>query len=93
VTDTDRVWERLNTEAERLTALSTDTVSVWAFRRRRWLRVTEGLDAGDNWVYGLAEPVRWRRPFSSTWQHLQSVEEAASELEAFLRERPDQPNL
>lgn len=88
--DTDQQWEELNATAERLTALSTDTVSVWAFRRRRPLRVTEGLDAGDNWVYGLAEPVRWRRPFASEWHQIQSIEEAATKLETFLRERPDQ---
>lgn len=86
---TDEVWERLTTEAERLTALSTDTVSVWAYRRRRPLRVIEGLDAGDNWVYGLTEPVRRRRPFSSNWHEIQSIEAAASTLETFLRERPD----
>ena len=89
----DEAWERLGAEAERLTAMSTDTVRVWPYRRRRPLRITEGLDAGDSWVYGLAEPVRWRRPLSSKWHEAQSIEEAASKLEVFLRERPDQANL
>ncbi len=87
----DDVWARLHLEAERLTALSNDTVTVWAYRRRRPSRVTEGLDAGDNWVYGLAEPVRWRRPFASRWHDIQSIDAAVSKLERFLMERPDQP--
>lgn len=86
----DETWRRLVAVASALTELSNDTVSVWAFRKRRLLRVTEGLDAGDRWVYGLAEPVRWRRTFSSRWHGIQSVQEAASKLEDFLRERPDQ---
>ena len=84
----DDVWEMLQAEAERLTALSTDTVTVWAFRKGR-LRVVEGLDAGDNWVYGLEEAVRWRSRRSSTWNYFQSVESASRKLESFLRERPD----
>jgi hypothetical protein len=51
--------------------------------------VTEGLDAGDNWVYGLEQPVRWRRPFSLAWHEIQTIEEAAAEIERFLRDRPD----
>jgi hypothetical protein len=31
VTDRDDVWGKLNAEAGRLTELSTDTVSVWAY--------------------------------------------------------------
>ena len=85
----DETWTELVAVASRLTKLSTDTVSVWPFRKRRLLRVTEGLDAGDHWVYGLAEPVRWRRPFSARWHEIQSVEAAAAKLEAFLRQRPD----
>lgn len=84
----DDVWERLQTEAERLTAMSTDTVSVWAFRRG-CMRVVEGPDAGDRWVYGLAEAVRWRWRWSSTWNDVQPAEAASSKLESFLRERPD----
>lgn len=84
----DETWRRLTAEAERLTAMSSDTVSVWAFRRRR-LRVFEGLEAGDDWVHGLEEPVRWRWFLSSTWQEVQSVEAATLNLESFMRERPD----
>ncbi len=52
-------------------------------------RVTEGLDAGDKWVYGLAEPVRWRWRFSNNWHEVQGVQDAASKVGAFMRNRPD----
>ncbi len=49
----DLTWDALVTVAERLSRLSEDTVKMWAYRRGLF-RVTEGLDAGDKWVYGLA---------------------------------------
>ena len=85
----DDTWNALVETAARLSQLSDDTVQVWASRRRRPLRVTEGLDAGDKWVYGLEQPVRWRRPFSTSWHAIQTVEAAAEPIEVFLRERPD----
>ena len=86
--DDDPTWEALTAEAERLTALSTDTVQVWAMRRGV-VHVREGLDAGDNWVHGLEEPVRWRWRWSRRWHDLQPVGSAASTIETFMRERPD----
>lgn len=85
----DETWDELVSIAARLSQLSDDTVQVWAYRRRRLLRVTEGLDAGDKWVYGLEQPVRWRRPLSTSWHATQTVEAAAEAIESFLRERPD----
>lgn len=91
--DGDDVWAQLQAAADALTQLSTDTVRVWPYRRRRLLCITEGLDAGDKWVYGLTQPVRWRRPLSDRWHELQPVEAAVSRLQDFLLERPDHPPL
>lgn len=85
----DETWNALVAVAARLSQLSDFTVEVWAFQRRRPLRVTEGLDAGDKWVYGFEQPVRWRRPFSTSWHAIRTVEAAAEPIETFLRERPD----
>jgi hypothetical protein len=85
----DSIWHELESAAARLNALSDDTVEVWAFRRRSRKKVTEGLDAGDKWVYGLAQTVRWRPPSSALWHEVQSVAQAAAPIEKFLRERPD----
>jgi len=84
----DLTWDALVAVAERLSERSEDTVQVWAYRRG-FLRVTEGLDAGNKWVYGLAQPVRWRWRFSSHWHEVQPVQGAASKVGAFMRSRPD----
>ena len=60
--------------------------------RRRSLRswsVTEGLLVSDKWT-DVFDPVRKRRIFSSHWAGVEPVQEAASRLGTFLRERPDQ---
>jgi hypothetical protein len=90
MSEIDLTWRQLQAAADRLTKLSTDTVSVWAYRRRR-VRVIEGLGAGDKWVAVQPERVRWRWPASARWHEIQSVDAAAAHLEIFLKERPDQP--
>lgn len=86
---TDTAWDEIVSVAERLTQLSADTVTVWAFRRRTLLGVTEGLEFGDLWVEGDPMPIRRRRWFSDKWKSVRSIQEAAAEIEWFLRNRPD----
>jgi len=77
--------------AERLTArhCEADTLRVFAQRYRRMTFVVEGLLVWDMWT-DVFEPVRKRRVFTNKWTEIQPINEAASKLEAFLRERPDQ---
>ncbi len=84
----DPVWADLTATAARLSALSTDTVEVWAYRRGV-LRVTEGLEAGDRWVSGLRYPVRRRWRFGTRWSDAGSIDAAAGEIAELLRRRPD----
>jgi hypothetical protein len=84
----DLVWDALVTTAERLNRSAIDTVEVSAFRRGLF-RVTEGLNVGDLWVYVPPEPVRWRWRFSRHWHEAQPIQDAASKMGAFMRERPD----
>lgn len=77
------------TTAERLSRLSEDTVKVSAVRRGL-VRITEGLQAGDNWTYVPMEPVRWRWRFTQRWHEVQPIQAAASKVGAFMRARPDQ---
>jgi hypothetical protein len=51
--------------------------------------VVEGLEASNNWVHGVFEPVRRRRWLGSQWRDLQPVTEAAAKIGAFIRHRPD----
>lgn len=78
------------TVAERLTRryCQGETLSVEAVRRRLIFRVIEGLQVADNWT-DVFEPVRSRRWFSSRWREVQSVQDAAAQVGAFLRERPE----
>jgi hypothetical protein len=84
----DLTWDGMVTVAERLTRRSTDTMKVWAFRRRGLLRVTEGLDAGDNWVHGLSQSVGVGRG-RLAGARCNPSRNAASKIGAFLQERPD----
>ena len=79
------------TVAERMTDryCKGDTLRVAATKRRRWFQVIEGIQVADNWT-DVFEPVRSRRWFSSRWSKIQSVKDAAAQIGAFLRERPDQ---
>lgn len=69
-------------------------LEVRASRRRSLLgwSVEEGIEVVDNWT-DVFEPVRRRRFFGSRWQEVQPVQEAASKIGWFLRERPDQADL
>ena len=79
------------TAAERLTARYCEggTLRVTAYQQRNLTKVVQGLAVWDKWTDGT-EPVRERRYFSNKWTELQPVQEAASKIGAFLRERPDQ---
>ena len=76
--------------AERMSAryCADDTLKVSAARRNGLLSVTEGIEVADNWT-DVFEPVRKRRRFTTRWTPIQSVQEAASQIGQFLRERPD----
>ena len=79
------------TAAERLTARYCEgaTLRVSAYQRRYLTKVVQGLEVWDKWTDGV-EPVRERRYFSNKWTELQPIQEAASKIATFLRERPDQ---
>lgn len=87
----DQTWASMYNVAERLTAryCEADTLRVYAQRYRHMTFVVEGLLVWDKWT-DVFEPVRKRRVFTNKWTELQPVNEAASKLAAFLRERPDQ---
>ena len=87
----DQAWSAMYTAAERLTAryCEGDTLSVAAYQQRNLTKVIQGLRVSDKWTDGK-EAVRERRYFSNKWIELQPVQEAASKIGAFLRERPDQ---
>jgi hypothetical protein len=55
----------------------------------KWTR-TEGIQVVDNWTQ-IFEPVRTRALFGGRWREVQSLQEAASKVGWFLRERPDVP--
>lgn len=87
----DLVWAALFDVADRLNRrVSGSTLEVRAARRRSFLRwtVVEGLEVTDNWT-DVFEPVRTRRLLQSEWTEVQPVQQAASKVGAFLRERPD----
>jgi hypothetical protein len=70
-----------------------ETLKVLAHRRGTGLlKVAEGLAAADFWT-DVFEPVRERRLFRRTWTEIQPLQEAAANIEAFFRERPDQSPL
>jgi hypothetical protein len=87
----DQTWAAMVNVAERMSSryCKTDTLKVYATRRRRLLTVIEGLAAADCWT-DVFEPVRERRVFLRRWTELQTVKEAAANIGGFLRERPDQ---
>lgn len=91
VMERDQTWAAMVNLAEHMSTryCEGDTVKVYAIRRRGLLTVTEGLQAADNWT-DVFEIVRRRRVFSSAWTELRPVKEAAANIRAFLRERPDQ---
>ena len=87
----DLIWDALYTVAKRLNRSGrAGELEVRALRRRSWRRweVVEGLWVGDNWP-DVFEPVRCRRILGHRWQDLQPVQQAASKIGTFLRERPD----
>jgi hypothetical protein len=86
--ESDTTWQTLVARAASLSTLSTDTVDVAAVRRGL-VRVREGLEVGDKWTYVPAEWVRQRWRVLGSWREIQSIENAASRIEAFLQERPD----
>jgi hypothetical protein len=87
----DQAWAAMYTAAERLTSryCQADTLKVAAYQRRNLTNVVQGLQVWDDWT-DYDEPVRERRYFSKKWHELQPVQEAASKIGSFLRERPDQ---
>ena len=87
----DQTWAAMYTAAERLTSRygTGDTLKVAAFQRRNLTNVVQGMQVWDEWTE-YTEPVRERRYFSSKWTDLQPVQDAASKIGTFLRERPDQ---
>jgi hypothetical protein len=87
----DLDWAAMHTAAECLTAryCGGDTLVVAAYRRRHLTVVIEGLTVWDKWT-DVREPVRQRRVFGRRWTELQPVQEAASKISSYIRERPDQ---
>lgn len=84
-------WAAIYEVADRLNRRASDsTLIVQAARRRSFLQwtVTEGIEVVDNWT-DVFEPVRRRRLMSSKWQEIQPVQQAASNVGSFLRDRPD----
>jgi hypothetical protein len=91
MTTRDHTWAAMVDVTQRLDGRDPETMLVIrAARRRSLLRrsVTEGLEAVDKWT-DLFEPVRRRRMFGRVWRELQPVQQAASHVGSFLRERPD----
>jgi hypothetical protein len=87
----DLAWAAICEVADRLNRrVSDSTLEVRAVRRRSSLQwtVTEGIEVVDNWTE-LFEPVRRRRLMPSTWEEIQPVQQAASNVGSFLRDRPD----
>jgi hypothetical protein len=87
----DLAWAAIYEVADRLNrGVSDSTLEVRAARRRSLLqwRVTEGIEVTDKWT-DVFEPVRRRRLVSSKWQAIQPVQQAASNVGSFLRDRPD----
>jgi len=87
----DLAWAAIYEAAERLNQRVGDSsLEVRASRRRSFLlwTVTEGIEVTDNWT-DVLEPVRRRRLMSSKWHEIQPVQQAASNVGSFLRDRPD----
>lgn len=79
------------TVAERMNDRYPDpTLIIRASRRRSLLRwsVVEGLEVADKWT-DVYEPVRKRRMLVGPWEQVQPVQQAASKIGGFMRERPD----
>jgi hypothetical protein len=87
----DQTWAAMYTVAERLTGgiAQGETLRVAASQRRNLAGVMQGSEVWDKWT-DYSEPVRKRRYFSKHWSDIQTVQDAASKVAAFLRERPDQ---
>jgi hypothetical protein len=86
-----QAWGAIREVADRLNQGVIDsTLEVRAARRRSLLTwtVTEGIEVTDNWT-DVFEPVRRRGLMSTKWQEVQPVEQAASKVDSFLRDRPD----
>ena len=87
----DLAWAAIYDVATRLNERAESaTLQVRAARRRSVLQwtVEEGIEVVDNWT-DVFEPVRRRRLFGRDWQEVQPVQQAASSVGAFLRDRPD----
>ncbi len=87
----DLTWAAIYEVAERLNRRVGDsTLEVRPVRRRSFLRwtVTEGIAVIDNWT-DVFEPVRRRRIMRREWEGVQPLQEAASKIGTFLRDRPD----
>lgn len=65
-----------------------ETLTVDAERRLQGLYVVEMLTATNDWT-DFFEPVRRRWLWSRRWRQLQPVDEAAANVEWFLKRRPD----
>lgn len=91
----DLPWAAMYEVATRLDERTAGTsLTVRTARRRSLLcwRVVEGLEVVDNWT-DVFEPVRERHLLRSAWQEVQPMQEAASKIGQFLKERPDQTEL
>jgi hypothetical protein len=87
----DLPWAAIYKVADRLNQdVGDSTLDVRAARRRSFIRwtVTEGIEVMDNWT-DVFEPVRRRRLMSDKWEEVQPVQQAASNIGSFLRDRPD----
>jgi hypothetical protein len=86
----DLTWVAIFTVAERMTERYDTALTIRAARRRSLLgwNVTDGLEVVDNWTR-VFEPVRTRSLLGRTWNEVQPVQEAASKVGTFIRDRPD----
>jgi hypothetical protein len=87
----DLTWDNMVRVADRMTRRYADSGLVTRARRQRSIvswTTTDGLQTVDNWT-NVFEPVRRRRFFGRVWSEVQPLQEAASKVGTFLRERPD----
>jgi hypothetical protein len=87
-TDRDLVWDALLEVASRLDRPErSGSLHVGAVRRWSWLRVVEGL-AVKGASTDVFWPVRERAWIGFRWREIESVQDAASRVGAFLRQHP-----
>lgn len=84
----DSTWAALVETASRLDArLEDNELEVLPLRRRTRHVERDGLFVGNDWI-DVFEPVRERQR-GGNWTEVQTVDHAAEEIAAFLRERAD----